>query len=222
MFMLTSELELPSEKAREIIREIVENIASSYSSKPSLESILKRIKRNIRLFYEYIVSRIVSEIDTPSPRQLEYIITRGGRALVPEAGMLYRQAVKQNREDLVDILRNIWNIHGPKGMINCPRCGFNSVAPDRSCLICGNTVPEDHVRNSLGFNEKFELYLKTASVAELNETLQFGYVLLGDRGVYCPRSKRAYTENPVVYAVYLRRNEVSLLIEEIHSRELPI
>jgi hypothetical protein len=222
MFALTSDLQLPPEKAREIVKELVENIAAGYSSKPSGEAIVKKIKKNQNIISEYIASKILSESDKLTPSQLEFAIMRGGRAVLSEVDRLYKLATHQGREDLVSLLRHAWNTYGPKGMIECPMCGFNAISPDRNCLTCGATVSEEYVRKTLGFDEKFELYLKTASVAELNELLQLGQVLVGEKGVYSPRSRKARLENPVVYVVYLKNSEISRIIEEINSRDLPI
>jgi hypothetical protein len=222
MFALTSDLQLPPEKAREIVKELVENIAAGYSSKPSGEAIVKKIKKNQNIISEYIASKILSESDKLTPSQLEFAIMRGGRAVLSEVDRLYKLATHQGREDLVSLLRHAWNTYGPKGMIECPMCGFNAVSPDRNCLTCGATVSEEYVRKTLGFDEKFDLYLKTASVAELNELLQLGQVLVGEKGVYSPRSRKARLENPVVYVVYLKNSEISRIIEEINSRDLPI
>lgn len=222
MFALTSDLQLPLERAREIVKELVENIAAGYSSKPSGEAIVKKIKKNQNIISEYIASKILSESDKLTPSQLEFAIMRGGRAVLSEVDRLYKLATHQGREDLVSLLRHAWNTYGPKGMIECPMCGFNAVSPDRNCLTCGATVSEEYVRKTLGFDEKFELYLKTASVAELNELLQLGQVLVGEKGVYSPRSRKARLENPVVYVVYLKNSEISRIIEEINSRDLPI
>ncbi len=222
MFALTSDLQLPLERAREIVKELVENIAAGYSSKPSGEAIVKKIKKNQNIISEYIASKILSESDKLTPSQLEFAIMRGGRAVLSEVDRLYKLATHQGREDLASLLRHAWNTYGPKGMIECPMCGFNAVSPDRNCLTCGATVSEEYVRKTLGFDEKFELYLKTASVAELNELLQLGQVLVGEKGVYSPRSRKARLENPVVYVVYLKNSEISRIIEEINSRDLPI
>ena len=221
MFSLTDTLELSADKAHEIVREIVEMVASGYSSKPSAESIVKKIKKNMDLFSEYVATKIL-ELDKLNPTQLEFVITRGGRAALAEVNRVYNLAVKYNRDDLVAALRQTWNNYGPKGLLPCPRCGFNAITPDKTCSICEYTVPDEYIRTSLGFKDKFEVYLKSASVAELNEVLQLGYVLLGERGVYNPRSKRARVENSVLYSVYLRKDEISRIIEELNSRELPI
>jgi hypothetical protein len=222
MFALTSDLQLPLEKAREIVKELVENVAAGYSSRPSGEAIVKKIKKNQNIISEYIASKILGESDKLTPSQLEFAIMRGGRAVLSEVDKLYKLATHQGRDDLVSLLRHTWNTYGPKGMIECPMCGFNAVFPDRNCLTCGATVSEEYVRKTLGFDEKFELYLKTASVAELNEVLQLGQVLVGEKGVYSPRSRKARLENPVVYIIYLKNSEISRIIEEINSRDLPI
>lgn len=220
MFSLTSELGLSWEKAREIVKELIEIISSGYSSKPSPESIIKKIKRNASIFSEYIASKLI-EIERPTIGQLEFIIIKGGRVALLDPGRLYKLATQYNREDLIALLRYNWNTHGSRGMIECPKCGFNSITSDKTCNICGYGVTDDYIKKSLNFQDKFEVYLKSASVAELNEVLQLGFVLLGELGIYSPKSTRVRIEN-IVYAVNLKRSEISKILDEVHSRSIPI
>ncbi len=222
LLLLTNDLNIPQEVTRQIIREIIEMIASEYSSKPSVDAILKKVKRNLPALFEHAVSRLLELLKKPTPQQLEYIILHGSKSLIPEAEKLYKLAVSYNRNDLIDQLKHTWNTHGPKGMVECPRCGFNAITPDNSCYVCGHVVTEEYIKRALGFDEKFELYVKTASVAELNETLRYGYVLMGEKGVYYPRSQRARTENLVLYSIHLTQSEISKIIEEINSRDLQV
>jgi hypothetical protein len=222
IFGLTTVLGLSREAAFEVVKEVVAPIASSYASKPSAEAIIKRIKRSSDQLSEVVVSKILELVDKPTPQQLEYIIARGRRAVLPEAQKLYKLAIAYKMEDAVNTLRYTWNTYMGKGFVTCPKCGFNAVTPDGYCTICGYVVSSNYIRSALGFDEKFNTFLKTASVAELNEVLQFGYVLVGERGIYSPRSKRASTENPVLYPISLRKSEISQIIEEISSRKLPI
>jgi len=222
LLSLTDDLSLPEETSKQIVREIVEMIASEYSSKPSIDAILKKAKRNIRVLYEYVVSKLLETLDKPTPEQLEYIVSHGSKTLIPEIGKLYRLALTYKREDLIEQLRHIWNTHGPKGMVECPKCKFNAITPENSCSVCGHVVTEEYIRRALSFTDKFELYVKTASVAELNEVLRYGYVLVGEKGVYYPRSPRARLENNVVYPIYLISSEISKITEEINSRELQV
>lgn len=221
MFSMTRDLNLDHGFAREIVKELVEKITAGYTSKPSSESILKKIKRYYNVFSEYIASKIIEEVNTLTPSQLEFVVMKGGKAVVSDINRLYNQALRYDRRDLIDTLRYNWNTHGPRGMVSCPRCGFNAISPEKTCIVCGEVVVEDYIRRELGFREKFELYVKTASLAELNETLQFGYVLLGERGVYPPRSRRARLENSVLYPIYLKRSDISRIIEEADSRDIP-
>ncbi|MEM4481949.1 MAG: hypothetical protein QXV04_04420 [Desulfurococcaceae archaeon] len=222
IFALTTELGLSSETAREIVKDVVDLIASGYSSRPDPEAVIKKIKRNSKAIAELIATKILSIFEKPAPKQLEFIAIYGGKAVISEANKLYRLSVSYGREDIVTALRHAWNNLGPKGMVSCPKCGFNSILSDRSCLICGAIVSDEYIKSALEFSEKFELYLKVASCAELNEILQLGYVLLSKKGVYSPRSQRALLENPIVYPIYLKRNELSRLVEELATREVSV
>ena len=222
LLSLTSDLNIPREVSKQIIREIVEMIASEYSSRPSADTILKKAKRNLPALFEHTVSRLLELLKKPTPQQLEYIILHGSKSLIPEVEKLYKLAMSYERHDLIDQLKYTWNTHGPKGMVECPKCGFNAITPDNSCYVCGYVVTEEYIKKALGFDEKFELYVKTASVAELNETLRYGYVLVSEKGVYYPRSQRARTENPILYSIHLNRSEISKIVEEINSRDLQV
>lgn len=222
LFGFTTVLGLPEDMARDLARDIVEVVASSYSSKPDPESLIKRIKRNVKVLNEHVVAKLLEILEKPTPQQLEYIITRGGKAIVAEAERLYKLTLEYSMETLVDVLRYNWNTYRGRGLVECPKCGFNAVAPDRCCMICGHVVTEEYLRSVLKFDEKFALYLKTASVAELNDVMQLGYLLVGEKGVYSPRSQRARAENPVIYVIQLRRQELSKILEEVNTRDLPV
>lgn len=183
---------------------------------------MKRIKRNIKALNEYVAAKLLELLEKPTPQQLEYIVTKGGKTITAETERLYKLSLEYGLDTLVDILRSSWNTYRGQGLVECPKCGFNAVSPDRSCMICGHLVAEDYLRSVLNFDEKFEFYLKTSSVAELNDVAQLGYLLVGERGVYSPRSSRARAENRVLYVIQLRRQELSKIIEEVNSRELPV
>jgi len=222
MYLGLSDLGLSDEEARSIAREVTEMIVSSYSSKPTLESVIKRLQRSRDAINEYIAGRILELREKPDPKAVEFLVFYGGRALLPEISRVYRLLVEYNRQDLVGALQNIWNKYGPKGMVRCPKCGFNSIAPDYSCVVCGTVVPEKYVRDEIGFNEKFSEYVKTASVAELREAMEAGFLLANTSGIYNPRSPRLREKGVLAYPIHLTRSEVNTIIEEINSREIRI
>ncbi|ADV65332.1 hypothetical protein [Desulfurococcus mucosus] len=216
------ELDLGEETARTIAREIAEMVVSSYASKPSPDSILRKIQRSREQVNEYIAGRILEMIEKPGPLTLEFLVSNGGRAILREVGRIYKLLSEYNRLDLVDALQNLWNKYGGKGMVRCPKCGFNSVSPDYTCIVCGSPVPEKHVREELGFAEKFKQYVKAASIAELREVLDAGFLLADAYGVYNPRSMSIRGRKTPLYPIYLKRSEVGFIIEEINSRDIRV
>ncbi|MEM4528612.1 MAG: hypothetical protein QXS23_05425 [Desulfurococcaceae archaeon] len=216
------EVDISEDLARVIIRDVLETVTSGYSSKPDLEAIIRRIRRNRDMIYELIVSKILEHVEKPTPRQLEFIICNGGKAIIPEINRLYKLVLLNNREDLMMVLRYVWEKYGPRGFVQCPRCGFKAISPDNHCIICGHVVTDSYIKSALGFEEKFKTYVKIASVAELRDVLQLGYILVGEKGVYSPRSSRARIENTILYTVYLGKSEVSAIIEEINSRDMEV
>lgn len=205
---------------RDILREVVEAIVSGYSSKPSAEAIIKRVKRSLPQVAEFVAGRLLSSVNKLSEPVLEYVVRYGGRALIPEMNRLYGLAFKLKREDLIGQLMYAWNKYGPRGLVECPRCGFRAIAPDNSCLVCNNVVTDSYIKKALNFDEKFSIYVKTASIAELREVLNYGYVLLSDSGIFYPKSS-ALRRGDVFYPIHLTSKEVSLIIEEINSRDQP-
>lgn len=205
---------------RDILREVVEAIASGYSSKPSAEAIIKKVRRSLPLVAEYVAGRLLSSVEKLNEPLLEYVARYGGRALIPEMNKLYDLAVKLKREDLIGHLMHVWNKYGPRGLVECPKCGFRAIAPDNSCLVCGNVVTDSYIKKALNFDEKFSAYVKIASIAELREVLNYGYVLLSESGIFYPRSP-ALKKGGVFYPIHLTSKEVSLIIEEINSRDQP-
>uniref|UniRef100_A0A7C2FF66 Uncharacterized protein n=1 Tax=Thermosphaera aggregans TaxID=54254 RepID=A0A7C2FF66_9CREN len=216
-----NDLSIPSDLKTAISREVIEAVTSGYSSKPDVETVLKRIKRNIQYIYELVVSKILESMEAFDEKTLEYVVYRGGRAIIPSASKLYSLARKYGREDLILALQATWNKHMPKELIECPRCGFNSISTDLSCTVCGNIVSEQYVRTRLDFTNKFKIYVESASVAELRSVLEIGYVLASSIGVYNPRSK-SIVPGRIYYQIYLKPSDISLIIESINQRDIKI
>ncbi|MFZ8791431.1 MAG: hypothetical protein ACO2OS_04015 [Thermosphaera aggregans] len=216
-----NELNISSELKSAISREVIEAVTSGYSSKPDVETVLKRIKRNIQYIYELVVYKMLESLEAFDEKILEYVVYRGGRSIIPSASKLYSLAREYGREDLILILQSTWNKHVSGEFLDCPRCGFNSVSSDLSCSICGSIVSEQYVRTRLDFANKFKIYVESASVAELRNVLELGYVLVNSMGVYSPRS-RSIVPGRVYYQIYLIPSDISLIVENINQREIKI
>jgi len=193
------------------------------SSKPTLDAVLKKIKRFREQVNAVIAKWLLENVNNPTPEQLEFIIQYGGQVAVPEIPKLYSLIKKMNREDLLSYLEALWEKYGYPTPVKCPKCGFRAVMPDYSCFVCGSIVSEDYVRRELGFDEKFKIYVQQASVAELRDVMDTGFVLLGEDGVVSPRYRsKLASERKYYYTVYLKRKDVSVILEDISQRKLEI
>jgi ribosomal protein L37E len=193
------------------------------SSKPQLEAVMRKIKRYRDKVYPVIALRLLENIREPSQDQLEFIIQNGGPSIIGEIDRLYRLAKKMGREDLIGYLSYVWEKYGRPTPVRCPRCGFRAVMPDYTCLVCGYVVSEDYVREQLGFDEKFRIYVEQASVAELRDVLELGYVLVGEDGVVSPRyGFKVVDTRKYYYRIYLKKKDRALVMEAISKRKIEV
>ncbi len=216
-----SVLNLGEKLEREIVRAVLDAIITSSSYKPSLDTLIKRIARHRKKLNKLISAIMLDSIQQLTPEQMEFIISYGEEVVVPYVPELYARARQLGREDLIGFLQYIWEKYGRPTPVQCPRCGFRAITPDLSCYVCGYVVTEDYIRERLEFDTKFREYITAASVAELREIMNIGFVLVSDVEIRSPRSKidpsiRTY------YPIYLRPSEYSQILEEIHSRDLRI
>jgi len=214
-------LSINEKLGKELIKSVLDMIITSSSYKPSLDVLLKRISRHRREINKLISATLLESLSNFNIEQLEFIINYGEEVTIPYISELYKHALKYGREDLVGYLRYLWDKYGRKSPIQCPKCGFYSIMPDLSCIVCGYIVSEDYIREKLGFSEKFNEYLSNTSVARLREIMDLGFVLVSDIDIKSPKEKIDLVTR-IYFPIYLKPNEISKIIEEIHNRKLPI
>ncbi|MEM2235323.1 MAG: hypothetical protein QW224_06295 [Desulfurococcaceae archaeon] len=206
---------------REIVREVLELIVHSTTSKPSIDVLLRRIESNRKSINKLISTKILESTNKFTAEQLNFIISYGEEAVIPFISEIYRELIKSSRIELIDALKYVWEKYGRPTLVQCPKCGFRSIMPDYSCTICGYSVTENYVREQLSFSALFEDYVRTASIAELREVLDAGFVIVSESGLYSPRSK-AVSSLKTFYPIYLVGKEISFIISEMSSREQEI
>jgi len=214
-------LSINEKLGKELIKSVLDMIITSSSYKPSLNVLLKRIDRHRRKINKLISAILLESLSSLNTEQLEFIINYGEEVIIPYISDLYKYALKHGREDLIGYLQYLWDKYGRKSSIQCPKCGFYSIMPDLSCIVCGHIVSEEYIRERLGFDEKFNEYLSNASVARLREVIDIGFVLVSDIDIKSPREKIDLATR-IYFPIYLKPYEISKIIEEIHSRKLPI
>ncbi|MEM2383552.1 MAG: hypothetical protein QW521_05265 [Desulfurococcaceae archaeon] len=206
---------------REIVREVLELVVHSTTSKPSIDVLLRRIESNRKSINKLISTKILESTNKFTAEQLDFIISHGEEAVIPFISEIYRELIKSSRIELIDALKYVWEKYGRPTLVQCPKCGFRSIMPDYSCTICGYSVTENYVREQLSFSALFEDYVRTASIAELREVLDAGFVIVSESGLYSPRSK-AVSSLKTFYPIYLVGKEISFIISEMSSREQEI
>lgn len=162
----------------EIVRDIVEGIVSSRSTKPSVDSVVKQIASSPQAFLKALAARLLEDVDSLTDEQLDFIVTNAPDLAGRAAPLLYRRALEVGARHVVESLRHLWNVYGKPTPITCPRCGFRSVAPNLTCMVCGAVLDESEVKESVRFKELISEFAEKADPALVQEVLRAGFVLL--------------------------------------------
>ncbi len=195
---------------RDLVADIVQGIAANRSTKPSIESLVKNIMRNKEAFLKGVAAKLVERGPPYSVEQLELIVSAAPEVAGRAAPMLYHEAKRLGADHIVEALRDLWNRYGRPTPIKCPRCGFNAVAPDLTCIVCGASLSEEEVKESIGFEGMLESFARRSPPQLVREALRAGYVVV-DNEVKPPSLWR-----PGEYGIqlFLSRRE-RLLLERI-------
>ncbi|BEP17011.1 hypothetical protein PYJP_03630 [Pyrofollis japonicus] len=199
-------LGLKREQLVEALRPIVEGILEQYSSRPSKEAIISKIVNTSRNVYMMIAAYIVERIDSLTNEQLEFVINYGEAVAAKHAPKLYAEAKRLGRDDLIPMLRMLWEKYGNPTPIACPYCGFRAVTPDLVCMICGKELSEREVKEAIDFRERLQEMVELYSEREVEDAISRGYVIVGD--VVKPPS---YNIEPGNVVLHLTAEERSFL-----------
>jgi len=153
----------------EIAKEIISLITSMSRSYTSKSAILHRVSRLKERLGPVISSVILANKNKLTEEELEYIVYYGGRAILSRIGELYEMCKSYGRDDLVSLLRELWDKEGHPLPIRCPYCGFSSITPAFECIVCGRIVDEAIVKEQIGFSDLFEIFLSIADVDALRK-----------------------------------------------------
>ncbi len=173
-------LGLTREQVIEALKPVIEGILEQYSSRPSKDSIISRLVATSSHVYMYISAYLLEKFDKLTPEQLEFVASYGERIAAKYMPRLYREALRLGREDLIPLLRSIWEKYGMPTAIACPYCGFRAVTPDLVCIICGRELSEKDVKKAIDFREKLLEFVELYSPREIEDAIAKGYVIVSD------------------------------------------
>lgn len=203
----------------ELLYEILIQLYGSPTTRTDVETVVKRYNRHKEVINELIANKLVHMFETLPPNLLDFIVANVKDSVLSVAPKIYGQIVRENRTDLVEILKIKWfngwiskKYRVPP--IACPKCGFNSLMPDLSCLVCGSTVSESQLKKHVDFEKSLERFVNELPCNELRDLLNYDLVLLSSEGI----KKTTALRSPVDIEVYLTSKEKKIIREAYTSR----
>ena len=213
-----SYLDLNDKEKKEIAVTVIEELTSSISYRPSKSTLISRISR-LRIKLAPLVSEKILELRKElSEDILDYIVNYGGPVAAANVRRLYSEARKKGREDLVNILRAVWETYGRPLPIKCPKCGFSAVQPNLVCYVCGNKIAPEELKEAIDFESLLEMFIDIATPDDIKR-LEENQAL-----IYDPEEGLKTRKGPlerIQYVIPLSNKELNTIIEKIEEKYRP-
>ena len=211
-------LPLKREELQSILVKIVDLLRGEAAT-INMDTIARRFRRNLEEMYRIIAVSILELRDELDPETLEFVVNNIGPYVLAHAPRLYREAKKYGRDDLIERLRAEWSrawisIRKTTLPVQCPRCGFNALTPDLTCLVCGSAVDEKELKEFLGFDKLLHEFVELYPREDVEKAVKYGYVLLNSLGLKPPTAQR----EPLDIEIVLSSNEIELLKNLLRER----
>ncbi len=212
-------LGLTHEQYVDLLKDIIIQLYGSTSSYTKAEVVAKRFMRYSERVYPIIASRLTMLLSRFTPTQLEFIVYNIGDSILGLAPKIYVEVKKAGRDDLLQILRNKWANMWLRNKLpvlpaECPKCGFNALMPDLSCLVCGASVSEKEVKEKMNFKDAFIDFVNSLTCEQLSDLIKYDYVLVNGLGLKHPKEKRTLID----IEIYLSRSEKEIVRREYSSK----
>jgi DNA-directed RNA polymerase subunit RPC12/RpoP len=201
------------EEALQVLEEIAVSMAEQYSSKPSPDALVKRALAQRDAVLKAIAARLAEKGESLSGPELEFIVQYAPEIAGRAAPALLQAALKTGAGYIVDALRDLWAIHGNPTKAPCPRCGFKSLTPDYTCIVCGSSVSEEEFKSHIGFESLLKRWAEHVPRELVEEALRAGYVYYEDDEILAP----SQPGSPLRIQVFLSRREKEALRELVAS-----
>ncbi|NAZ12840.1 MAG: hypothetical protein GU359_01640 [Desulfurococcales archaeon] len=187
-------LNLDKSLLKDIIKRIVELLWEE-DKRPDMDRLSNRIKRNIERLRTIIAQMIIESGVSLSNEMLEYVTTSAGPWILSYASSLYKIAKDRGREDLINIMRGAWvkwwiQIRGTEIPPECPRCKFNSLMSDGTCIVCGYTPSASELLKYNNFDLYVDNLIKKGDLNRVKLILEKGYVIISSTGIKSPDEER--------------------------------
>jgi hypothetical protein len=210
-------LGLSREELLAIITKIVEIVLGE--SRPDIDTIVRRIKRNEDRIRPLIALGILELRETLNEEQLEYIASAIGPWILTHANKLYRETKRLGKDEYLALARLEWNkqwmMQRDKTLPpECPICGFNSLMPDYTCIVCGSTPSTKAVAEHYKLEEYFENLAKKGDIEGLKKILDSNYVLISSTGIKIPGRDLKEKYDLEIHLTSSMRERIKSLVEK--------
>jgi hypothetical protein len=213
-------LKLGVEEYISVLTKIVD-VVRGESATLDVDTIVKRIKRYSDKVYPILAVSLLELRGSLDEDQLEFVVNSIGEAVLAYAPRLYSEARRLERADLIERLKDMWRHYWvlkrhPILPVACPRCSFNSLMPDLSCLVCGAVVTEGELKTFLNFKALLEDFALREPVEEVKKVVSFGYVYVNSLGIKAPGEHKDVLDVEVL----LSNKDKEVLLDKLKQREL--
>lgn len=187
-------LDLTKDEARVIVTKLVD-ILRGEASTIDKDTIRRRFTRNVQQMNQIIAQAILELREELTLNQLEFVVNNIGEAVLGYAPRLYNEIAKHCKHDLLEILRTTWRTYWVQRKhqllpVVCPRCGFNSLMPDLTCIVCGASIDEGELKKYTEFEKLLQDFVEHYSEEDIRKTIVYGYVYLSNLGLKPPTHER--------------------------------
>jgi hypothetical protein len=211
-------LGLNEDQVVELLRDLLVQIIGDRVTKPKAETLVNAILRNQDKAFMVIAAKLLEIVPEGklTPEQLEFVANYIGALSIPFMPRLIKEAKRLNM-NIDSVLQaaweTAWRSRGEPGPVGyCPKCGFRSVAPDGTCMVCGHILTERELREATDFESKLNAFLQEATCKELEE-------LLKENRAYVDHSSVSLTpNNKWAIEIILTRNEREKVKEIISNK----
>ncbi len=161
-----------------VVSDMVYSIAEGRSTKLTEEAALKRVMAAKDNILKALASQLLMRAPRLTREQLDFIVSYAPESAGRAAPYLYKEARRLGAQDVVDYLRSLWARFGSPTPVECPRCGFRSVTPDLTCMVCGAQLSEREVKVGLNFPRALVEAARRMHPRLVEEMIAAGYVVL--------------------------------------------
>ncbi len=207
-------LNLSKDQYIELLHDLLTQLYGSTTTKTTVETVVKRYNRYRDRLNEIIAGRLASMLDKFTVEQLEFIVFNIGDGVLSIAPKIYKHLVEAGRDDLLRHLRSkwssVWLTRRSKNLpVECPKCGFNSLMPDMTCLVCGSYITESELKKHVGFKEMLKSFIELLNCSDLRSLINYDTILMNASGLKSP----TLTRNAEDIEIYLSAEEKKLIRE---------